>query len=189
MEKLDKVIAGLECCSIATKNVDACLVMCPYYGGRSGKKVCMDFLMEDALELARRCRELEEKLSDREIQLEVYRMNLGDTREELNRVETERDDLRKDVAVLTNENFSLSTELKFVTHLAQAYQEYVKTSLNIPNESDKPDEWRDNCDSYRCPSCGFETDNPNRLEDYGVRCPRCGKQLRWVIPEVADGNN
>lgn len=77
-----------------------------------------------------------------------------------NRLEAERDDLRKDVSVLAEE-------------LAQ----------------ERPDEWRDNCDSYRCPKCGFETDNPNRLENRGVWCPRCGKKLRWMIPEVADGNN
>lgn len=53
MEKLDKVIAGLECCGLAKDCVDACLVGCPYYGGRSGKKVCMDLLMKDALELIR----------------------------------------------------------------------------------------------------------------------------------------
>lgn len=49
MEKLDKVIAGLEFCGEANKSVDACLMMCPYYGERDGDKVCMDFLMEDAL--------------------------------------------------------------------------------------------------------------------------------------------
>lgn len=45
----------------------------------------------------------------------------------------------------------------------------------------RPDEWRDNCDSYYCPACRFECDNPNRLEDMGVYCPRCGKQLRWNV--------
>jgi hypothetical protein len=56
MEKLDKVIAGLECCGVAKSNQDACLVGCPYYGGRSGKKVCLDFLMKDALGLLREYR-------------------------------------------------------------------------------------------------------------------------------------
>lgn len=33
------------------------------------------------------------------------------------------------------------------------------------------DHWIDNADSYICPRCGFETDNPNR---HGKRCPKCG---------------
>lgn len=49
--------------------------------------------------------------------------------------------------------------------------------------SNRPDEWRDNCDSYYCPHCGFETDNPNRLKNSGKYCPKCGKQLRWNIDE------
>ena len=57
MEKLDKVIAGLEFCGEANKSVDACLAMCPYYGERDGDKVCMDFLMEDALDTIERLRE------------------------------------------------------------------------------------------------------------------------------------
>ena len=31
--------------------------------------------------------------------------------------------------------------------------------------------WLDNADSYICPVCGFETDNPNRFD---CKCPRCG---------------
>lgn len=57
MEKLDKVIAGLSCCGEANKSVDACLAMCPYYGERDGDKVCMDFLMEDALGVIEKLRE------------------------------------------------------------------------------------------------------------------------------------
>lgn len=56
MVKPDKVIAGLEFCGEANKSVDACLMMCPYYGERDGDKVCMDFLMEDALELLKEYR-------------------------------------------------------------------------------------------------------------------------------------
>lgn len=33
------------------------------------------------------------------------------------------------------------------------------------------DHWIDNVDSYICPRCGFETDNPNR---HSKRCPKCG---------------
>lgn len=32
-------------------------------------------------------------------------------------------------------------------------------------------EWIDNCDSYICPVCRFETDNPNK---YHCICPKCG---------------
>lgn len=51
MEKLDKVIAGLQNCSYPSEN---CYYSdCPYCGERNGDKVCMDFLMEDALEVLR----------------------------------------------------------------------------------------------------------------------------------------
>lgn len=32
--------------------------------------------------------------------------------------------------------------------------------------------WIDNADSYICPVCGFEANNPNKLND--KMCPRCG---------------
>lgn len=31
--------------------------------------------------------------------------------------------------------------------------------------------WIDNADSYVCPVCRFETDNPNKFHE---RCPKCG---------------
>lgn len=34
--------------------------------------------------------------------------------------------------------------------------------------------WLDNADSYICPNCRFETDNPNKYE--GCKCPKCGFQ-------------
>ena len=34
--------------------------------------------------------------------------------------------------------------------------------------------WIDNADSYICPVCRFETDNPNRFPF--AKCPRCGFQ-------------
>ena len=33
--------------------------------------------------------------------------------------------------------------------------------------------WKDNCDSYVCSNCGYETDNPNRNPCGSKRCPRC----------------
>lgn len=32
--------------------------------------------------------------------------------------------------------------------------------------------WIDNADSYICPICGYETNNPHYLFD--IRCPKCG---------------
>ena len=32
-------------------------------------------------------------------------------------------------------------------------------------------DWIDNADSYKCPVCGYECDNPNR---YNGQCPKCG---------------
>ena len=34
--------------------------------------------------------------------------------------------------------------------------------------------WIDNADSYICPVCGLETDNPNRYDS--AKCPVCGFQ-------------
>jgi len=34
--------------------------------------------------------------------------------------------------------------------------------------------WIDNADSYICPVCGFEANNPNKYE--GCKCPVCGFQ-------------
>lgn len=35
-----------------------------------------------------------------------------------------------------------------------------------------PKNWLDNADSYICPVCGFEANNPNKLKR--KMCPRCG---------------
>ena len=52
MEKLDKVIAGLQNCSYPSEN---CYYSdCPYRGRRDADKVCQDFLLEDALEVINR---------------------------------------------------------------------------------------------------------------------------------------
>lgn len=53
MEKLDKVIWALENCDMAEVTVDACLMMCPYYGKDDG---CMNCLMKDALDLLKEYR-------------------------------------------------------------------------------------------------------------------------------------
>jgi len=34
--------------------------------------------------------------------------------------------------------------------------------------------WIDNADSYICPICGFETNNPNKYKE--CKCPKCGFQ-------------
>lgn len=43
------------------------------------------------------------------------------------------------------------------------------------------DKWQDNADSYKCPYCDYECNNPNYLEGQGKFCPKCGKQLRWNV--------
>lgn len=53
MADLSKVVIGLECCDVSDESADACLMVCPYYGERSEGKVCVDFLIRDALELLR----------------------------------------------------------------------------------------------------------------------------------------
>ena len=91
MEKLDRVIAGLECCGEANEIVNVCLEGCPYYGERDGDKVCMDLLLEDALTV-----------------IEALR--------------SERDDLCRDIALLT-------AERNFAAGLAQAYGDFVEATL------------------------------------------------------------
>lgn len=45
--------------------------------------------------------------------------------------------------------------------------------------------WIDNADSYICPVCGFETNNPNR---FNCRCPKCGfmdeKDVQTVTKDI-----
>lgn len=55
MVELDKVIAGLRNCSDPSEN---CYYSdCPYRGKRDVDKVCLDFLIEDALDVIGRLRE------------------------------------------------------------------------------------------------------------------------------------
>lgn len=102
MEKLDKVIAALEQCHRDVKYRD-----CDRCGYADAGCECERCMMEDALEviadlksrldaskaarleLGRQRRELQEKLEETELTLEVTRMNLGDSREECNRLEDE----------------------------------------------------------------------------------------------------
>ena len=84
MDKLEKVIAGLECCGEANKSVDACLAMCPYYGERDGDKVCLDLLQEDALRILKMWDVLHKDLWDRTH--EIVRL-----KKELKAVRAERD--------------------------------------------------------------------------------------------------
>ena len=110
MEKLDKVIAGLEFCGEANKSVDACLAMCPYYGARDGDKVCMDFLMEDALSLLKMqdkaLKSMYKRLSVTLIERDTIREKLIQTREEVM-------DLRKDIEVLTEELTAVREKLSW----------------------------------------------------------------------------
>ena len=53
MEKLEKVIVGLEFCGKAGESADVCLKICPYQAQHSRDKECLEFLLEDALDLLR----------------------------------------------------------------------------------------------------------------------------------------
>ncbi len=48
MEKIEKVIAGLECCQ--SENM-SCADNCPYFKGKYELDGCMDDLMAEALEV------------------------------------------------------------------------------------------------------------------------------------------
>lgn len=39
--------------------------------------------------------------------------------------------------------------------------------------------WINNTDTYNCPVCGFECNNPNKLPNGTTHCPRCGQQFDW----------
>ena len=84
MEKLEKVIAGLSCCSEANDTVNICPAQCPYYGERDGDKVCMDFLMEDALRILKMWDVIHKDIWDRT--WEIARL-----KKELKAVRAERD--------------------------------------------------------------------------------------------------
>lgn len=50
-------------------------------------------------------------------------------------------------------------------------------------EKEQNKNWIDNADSYICPDCGFETNNPNKLENKA--CPKCGfVALKDLSPEA-----
>lgn len=61
MEKLDKVIAGLSNCSDPKMQCETCDDVCVYHDEHNKHKLCLDFLMEDALELLKEYRELIER--------------------------------------------------------------------------------------------------------------------------------
>lgn len=91
MVELDKVIKSLEKCVSGT-GCRGCWYSDPdvYTSGE-----CLEALHKDTLELLKK---LSAEKDDFEIQLEVYRMNLGNVREECNRLEDENRDLRREVA-------------------------------------------------------------------------------------------
>ena len=81
MEKLEKVIAGLECCR--NKSQDACLAMCPYYGEHDGEKVCLDLMQEDALDIIG---QLREENRDLRKDIEVLTEDLTGAHEEVHKL-------------------------------------------------------------------------------------------------------
>lgn len=51
--------------------------------------------------------------------------------------------------------------------------------------------WIDNCDSYVCPKCAFETNNPNKYrfcENGNTKCPQCGWEANDAIKKHNTSN-
>lgn len=91
MEKLDKVIAGLECCR--NKSQDACLAMCPYYGERDGEKVCLDLMQEDALRILKMWDVIHKDIWDRTHEVVRLKKELKAVRAELDVARKHSEDL------------------------------------------------------------------------------------------------
>lgn len=139
MEKLDKVIRALECC---LDSFDACPDC--YLNNYEG---CRDQLNADALDvirelktrldgakhgrlnLARMYQELKDKLEQAELTLEVTRQNLGNSREECNRLEDELSDRRKDIETLNRINEDWRSEVaQLHERIAEAHGMRAKLS-------------------------------------------------------------
>ena len=108
MEKLDKVIAALECCRIYED--DPCEGNCPYCGV-SG---CVDRTMKDALECLKEYDELETAHSKLFLRYKEIDYELVDTRRRCSDFERkviharkERDDARREVLRLEAQLFEL----------------------------------------------------------------------------------
>lgn len=87
MEKLDKVIAGLRYCINPNTDCEVCDDDCPYLGKRDGHKVCVDFLMEDALELLKLMDSVRKDMWDRTNENHRLKRELKALREKLSWVE------------------------------------------------------------------------------------------------------
>lgn len=83
MEKLDKVIDGLECCAEANDTVNICPMRCPYYGERDGEKACLDLLQEDALRILKMWDVIHKDIWDRTHEVVRLKKELKAVRAEL----------------------------------------------------------------------------------------------------------
>jgi regulator of replication initiation timing len=92
MEKLNKVIAGLECCADLDRSCDGC----PY----DGAEYCEVALMKDALRILKMWDVIHKDIWDRTWENARLKKELKALRDKLGAVETERDDLRKDIDTL-----------------------------------------------------------------------------------------
>ena len=164
MEKLDKVIAGLECCNDAKNTPDACLMMCPYWGETDGDGVCIDILDRDALDLLREYRE----------RLNENRYHLGDSSQgdlirlsDLMKFPIRIDHYDK---VNGNEHFvyGVETVLEYAENMPRVEAEpvvhahWVKTDrgMRCSNPACRclSSLWDDNLESRFCPWCGAHMD-------------------------------
>ena len=64
----------------------------------------------------------------------------------------------------------------------------MRTLAEINEEIDAmiPKRWIDNADSYLCPVCGFEVNNPNKFRAHptmNTKCPKCG----WEADDAVKG--
>lgn len=141
MEKLDKVIAGLERCA----DLDRSCVGCPY----EDLDYCEIPLMKDALEWLR-------KMDDLELTLEVTRMNLGNSREECNRLEYENEGLKNKLKIARAERNQAWGKLARITGEREAkwLEEAFELRTCYCPICDKHFEVRSNDSMGDCPDCG-----------------------------------
>lgn len=171
MEKLDKVIAGLVMCGSENYSCPGC----PY----EELEWCEDEMGKDALEVIR---DLTEKLK----QAKDGRLELARKYQAL---VAERDDLRKDIAVLTEDLTGAHDEchrLAKSLRVARLQREQAWEKLaRITGEREAA--WLDEAFELRtcyCPLCDkhFEVRSNDSMGD----CPDCGHHVVLHRKEVAD---
>ena len=165
MEKLDKVIRALELHRSCGSQDSPCLE-CPY---KEYEMYCMSVLERDCLEVLRyqniRIKELKDS------RLAVVALNRP-LEEKLQQVEAERDDLRKDIAVLTELLEKADSSLKVL----RAWREMSEPVVHA-HWVDRPD------GAYRiCSNCNCGVPTMQRPLVW-LRCPVCGAHMDEEVAE------